>query len=136
LNVDLEGGVEIVSDDPVAEWKTIDVIKAIGRGFDPRDAYKLFDENHILRIINLKEIFHKEKQRRRHLGRIIGRQGKAKKKIEEMTGAKLCIYGNTVSIIGLPDEVRLAERAIDMLLRGVGHGAVYGMLKRESLRMG
>lgn len=137
LNLDIgkEGDVAISSKDALAEWKACDVIKAIGRGFSPERATKLFSDEYVLKIINLKEIFSNEKQRERYKARVIGTKGKAKKNIEELSGAEICVYGNTVSIIGRIDEAALAERAINMLLSGASHGSVYFVLQKERQRM-
>lgn len=131
LEVDAEGNVRIASDDPVAEWRAIDVVKAVGRGFDAEIALKLFREDYVLKIIDLKDIFPKEKQRERYKARVIGTKGKAKKTLEELSGAELCVYGNTVGIIGRQEEVDLADHGVRMLLGGAPHGIVYFVLRKE-----
>jgi ribosomal RNA assembly protein len=125
----------IIEGDPYDEWKAIDIIKAIGRGFPVTSALKLLNDEYVLKIINLKEIFHKEKQRRRYLGRIIGTKGKAKKKLEEITGAEICIYGSTVGIIGRLDEATLAEKAVNLIIKGLSHSSVYFIIQKEKMRM-
>lgn len=135
LSVSNEEGVSIKSVDPIAEWKAIDVIKAIGRGFEPHVAILLFSDDYVLHIINLKEIFHKETQRRRVKSRLIGTKGKTRSTIEEVSGAFVCIYGNTISFVGKPEDVALAVKAANMLINGVGHGAVYLFLQKERKRL-
>lgn len=135
LSSEEEGEIQIASKDPLAEWKAQDIIKAIGRGFEPDTAMKLFNEEYIFKLINLKEIFSNEKQRTRYKSRIIGTKGKVKKAIEEITDASICVYGSTVGIIGKMDEVGLAQKAIDMIINGASHGSVFNMLRKARQKM-
>ena len=64
-------------------------------------------------------------------GRIIGREGKSRKLIEELSESSLAVYGKTVSIIGPAESVAIARSAIEMLLRGSTHAAMFTMLERQ-----
>ncbi|MEM3455154.1 MAG: KH domain-containing protein [Candidatus Micrarchaeia archaeon] len=135
LSVSNEEGISIKSSDPIAEWKAINVVKAVGRGFNPMIAINLFSDDYVLHIINLKDIFDKEKQRIRVRARLIGTKGKTRATIEEISGAFVCIYGNTISFIGKPEEVAMAVEAANMIINGVSHGAVYMFLQKERKRL-
>lgn len=130
-----EEGIAISSEDPIMEWKAVDVVKAIGRGFEPDTAMRLFSDEYVFRVISLKEIFDTEKQRIRVKSRVIGTKGKARSTIEEVSGANLKIYGNTISMIGKPEEVEIAERAVKMIINGSSHSSVYLFLQKERKRM-
>ncbi|MEM2174547.1 MAG: KH domain-containing protein [Candidatus Micrarchaeia archaeon] len=136
VKLNIEEGDVIIEGEPYDEWRAIDIVKAIGRGFSVDSALKLLDEEYVLKIINLKEIFPKENQRRRYLARIIGTRGKVKKKIEEITGAEVCIYGSTIGIIGKLDEADLAERAVNMIIKGASHASVYFIIQKEKAKRG
>ncbi|HDI10387.1 MAG TPA: RNA-processing protein [Euryarchaeota archaeon] len=118
-------------DDPLAVWKARDVIRAIARGFSPEKAMDIVKKDLVLEIINLEEFLSTRKAIMRQKARVIGREGKAKAKIEETTGTSISIHGKTVSIIGQPEEVELAREAIIKLLRGSPHGSVYKYLERR-----
>ncbi len=65
-------------------------------------------------------------------GRIIGRKGRTREIIEEMSGADVSVYGKTVAIIGNPIQVEVAKTAIEKLARGGSpHGVVYKYLERR-----
>jgi ribosomal RNA assembly protein len=120
------------NDDPLATWRARDVVKAIGRGFEPETALELLDPNKELKIIELPEYAGKSKNRLIGIrGRIIGREGKSKQIIENTTDTHMVVYGKTVCIIGSIDRVHLAARAVDMLANGSMHGSVYKMLEQE-----
>lgn len=135
LRVDGEGAVEISSKDPYCEFRAKDIVKAIGRGFSPDDALRLAGEDYYLKVIDLKSMMDSEKARERQKARIIGEKGKAKRMIEECSDAKVCVYGHTVSLIGLLDEVELAAQAIGKLLEGRSHSVVYSLLQKGRRRM-
>jgi ribosomal RNA assembly protein len=132
LSIDEEGIV--IEGEPYDEWRAIDIVRAIGRGFPVHSSLKLLSDEYVLKIINLKEIFPRENQRRRYLARIIGTKGKVKKKIEQLTGAELCIYGSTVSIIGRLEEASLAEKAVNLIIKGLSHSSVYFIIQKEKMR--
>ena len=106
---------------------TCNVIKAIGRGFDPDDAFDLIDENITLCIIPLPD---DRKILKRVRARIIGTEGKCRKTIERLTKTKLSIYGKTVSIIGEYEAVETARCAIERLIAGSPHSNVYRFIER------
>jgi ribosomal RNA assembly protein len=135
LGISPEGEVSIKGEGAVSEWKAIDVVKAVGRGFSVDAAIKLFSDDYALKVVNLKEMFDKQKQRERYKARIIGTKGKAKRIIENTSGAALSIYGNTISIIGKVEEAVLAEKAVLMLLKGASHGTTYYVLQKERQKM-
>lgn len=134
LDVTHEGSVGIVSpeEDGLAEWKALDVVKAIGRGFNPKYAMTLLKEDYVLSVINLYDILHqRDSDVKRVKARIIGEKGKAWNTLETLTTTKMAVYGRTVAIIGLEEDVLLAEKAINMLIKGAQHATVYRTLEQE-----
>ena len=62
--------------------------------------------------------------------RLIGERGKSRRTLEELTGTYISIYGHNVSIIGLPEQISLASKAINMLCIGKSHKVVYEFLQK------
>lgn len=144
LEIDSQSGdvtitVNEAVNDPSLLFKAKDIVTAIGRGFSPENVLKLIEnEEYILEIIDLREIFGRsESDISRIKGRIIGREGKTRRTIEEMTGAVVSVYGHTVSMIGGIEQVDIAREAVRMLLKGSQHKTVYRFLqrKRHELKM-
>ncbi len=121
------------TDDPLAVWKARDVVMAIGRGFSPERAFRLFNEGETLEVVNLTDIIigNDKNALPRVRGRIIGRKGRTREIIEEMSGADVSVYGKTVAIIGNPLQVEVAKTAIEKLAKGSPHGVVYKYLERR-----
>ena len=135
-----EGLVHIVNtpeaENPLAVWKARDIIKAIGRGFSPERALNLLDEEAYLEIIDLSAIFGRnEKAIKRIKGRVIGEAGKTRKLIEELTGTVLSVYGNTISLIGPIKILKIAKKAVNMLIDGLSHSTVYQFLYKKRREM-
>jgi ribosomal RNA assembly protein len=138
LNIDSEtGAVEIESvGDPITGLKGPDVVKAIGRGFHPDDALTLLDDDmRMLDIVDLDAATRNQKDLQRQKGRLIGENGRTRQLMEELSGASVVIYGKTVGIIGDPQEVDVVRSAVEMILDGAPHGAVYSFLERKHNEM-
>ena len=140
IDVDTEGEVMIHDDaetaDPLMALKIIDVIKAIGRGFNPDRATRLFDDDEYLEVVDLKEfVGGRNNQLSRIRGRIIGKDGKTRQIIEDLTGVYVTIYGNTVALIGNSVSLPVAKHAVELLLNGSEHATVYHYLESQRPRL-
>ena len=137
LTIDSETGLVDIrlrkdTQDPSNALRAKDIVVAIGRGFSPERALSLVNEDNTLDVLDLHDIFGKnEAEIRRVDGRIIGREGKTRRIIEEMTGTLVSVSGHTVSIIGSYESVSTAKDAIEKLLKGRQHGTVYKFLRRK-----
>src|SRR5947208_16864833 len=63
--------------------------------------------------------------------RIIGKEGRARRNIEELTGTLISVSGHTISIIGTFQSVSMAKDALEKLIEGRQHGTVYKILKKR-----
>jgi ribosomal RNA assembly protein len=125
-SIKISNGNNLVIDgDAYDEYKARNVMAAFGRGFDINIALALLNDEYYLNIINLKEEFKSKSQISRIKARIIGSEGKAKKYIEEASGAKVCIYGNTIGLIGTLSEIKIANTAVESILGGSTHKKAY-----------
>jgi len=138
LNIDSEtGSVEIESvGDPVTGLKGPDIVQAIGRGFRPEEALTLLDdEMRMFDLVDLDAATRNKNDLQRQKGRIIGEDGRTRQLMEELSGASVVVYGKTVGIIGDPQEVDVVRSAVEMILDGAPHGAVYSFLERKHNEM-
>jgi len=143
LDVDSEsGGVNITlapdASDPSMLFRAREVVMAIGRGFSPEKARRLLDDEDItLIVVDLRVFVGKsESDIKRLSGRVIGREGKTRRLIEELTNTNLSVFGHTISIIGTMQEAEIARQAVEMFVRGRLHTSVYRFLhaKRRELK--
>lgn len=132
LDVDSnEGDVYVKGTDTVKMYTAKEIIKAIGRGFNPEAALQLLKPECSFEIININDYIKSRTQLNRLRGRVIGTEGRARRNIEELTDTSICVYGKTIGIIGESENVALARKAIDSLLSGSTHSAVYQWLERN-----
>ena len=137
LNINSESGIvelTLVSEegDAASLLKARDIVTAIGRGFSPDRAFALRDDEIILDIIDLREIFGRNEDTiSRIKGRVIGRGGKTRILIEELTRTDVSIYGHTISLIGDYDSISIAREATLLLLEGKQHSTVYKFLRQR-----
>lgn len=128
-----EGDVEIDhthAKDPSMAIVVGNIVMAIGRGFPPTKAFKLLENDCYLKIYDIRDYVGKKVEHvARMRARVIGTRGKTRKIFEEITGADLSVYGNTVAIIGTSLQIEIVGKGMDMLLSGSEHAAVYHYLE-------
>ena len=127
-----DGDVFVSSEDSFKAYISMQILKAISRGFNPDVAKLLLNENYILEVIKITDFSGKSKLKQKRLkGRVIGVDGKARKTIEKLTNTNISVYGKTVGIIGEARDVELAARGIESILSGAPHGPIFKSLEER-----
>jgi ribosomal RNA assembly protein len=131
-----EGDVFVIGHDVLNLYQLRDIVKAIGRGFNPEIALLLLRSDYAFELIQLSDYSPHKNHQIRLKGRVIGKGGKTRELIEELTDIHISVYGKTIAIIGPIENANVASRAIDMLLSGSPHSNVYKWLekKRKTLK--
>lgn len=127
----IEDEVE-VQGEPLDVMTATNILTAISRGFSPKNACGLLDEENTISIIDLPK---DENRLRRIRSRLIGTKGKCRRNLELLTGTKISIYGRTAAIIGSYENIELAEDAITRLIKGFSHSNVYAYLEHRRSAM-
>ena len=130
-----EGDVVVSGEDAISLHNLREVIKAIARGFNPEIAQLLLKGDYVFEIIDITDFARTKNDTKRLKGRVIGSDGKARKVIEELTETDISVYGKTLSIIGLPENVALAKKAMENLLGGSIHANVYHWREKQRRRL-
>jgi len=60
----------------------------------------------------------------------LGKDGRAREQIENMTDVDISVFGHTVGLIGYPEQMKIARAAIDMLIEGP-HENVFAFLDKK-----
>ncbi len=117
---------------PLNVYTAEKIVNAINRGFNPDKAMKLMEENYDMEVFNLLSILGKsEKHIKRVKGRIIGRSGEMRSAIERFAESFVSVYGKTVSVIAIYEDLQIARKAINMLIKGMPHHTVLKYLERK-----
>lgn len=128
-NIDIKDTEVSIEGEPVNVFIVKQIIKAIGRGFSPDIAFLLEKDDYQLEVFEITKYTNTKSSMARLKGRVIGRQGKSREKIEELTSSYISVYGKTVSIIARVEFLPLALEAVNMLLGGAKHSTVYKFLE-------
>lgn len=136
ITIDSETGEVTIDDheteDPFIIFKVENVVRAIGRGFSPQQAFRLFSDDYDLFIFDIHDYVKKKSSHvRRMKARVIGSNGKTKRILEELTGSQISIYGHTVAIIGNVVDIDIAKKAINKLLQGSKISTVYHFVEQS-----
>src|SRR5918911_3911421 len=136
IEIDSETGDAVISSgskEPptnMEPFKAVEIVSAISKGFSPRRAYRLLEEEETFQLIDLRDYAGKSSNSMERIkGRIIGEEGKSRKTIEDLSGAYISVYGHTVGLIGKFEEIKIASDAVTMLSKGKSHKTVYNMLQ-------
>ena len=135
-SMELKDENELVIDgDALSEYNARVVMQAFARGCEFETACKLLSEERFFESVDMKQIFKSEEQIKRIKARVIGTDGKTKNYIQSVSGADLAIYGDTVSMIGTVDEIKIAKAAIEVLLDGGTHKKAYTIMEKAKRRL-
>lgn len=126
-----EGDVRLTSSDSVKLFLLKDIVRAVGRGFNPEIAMQLLKQDYVLELISLSDFVKSSNQMLRLKGRVIGKNGKSRETIEELTDTNIVVYGKTVAILGFCDNVAISKRAVESLLQGSQHASVFKWLEKS-----
>ncbi|MGA3020784.1 MAG: hypothetical protein ABSD68_02445 [Candidatus Micrarchaeales archaeon] len=135
-SVQLHNGNELVIEgDALSEYNAMNVMHAFARGFDFNTACKLLSDDYFFESIDLKEALKNQSHIRRIKARIIGKEGKTKSYVQSVSGVDLMIYGDTVSLIGRVNDIKVALAAINVLLESGTHNKAYTLMEKTRRRM-
>ena len=126
-----EGDVTIYGEDGLRIFEAREVIRAVGRGFNPDVALKLLDPEYLFDILKISDYATTKNSEIRLKGRLIGTNGKTRNLIETLSESNVSVYGKTVSIVGKLESVNIAKRAVIMILNGSPHSTVYHWLEKN-----
>jgi len=113
------------------EYLVSQIIQAIDFGFDVEDALLLMNDGFAMEFIDVKN-----HTRRKNLkdvrARLIGTNGKAKKTMENLTGAVIVVNDNSVGVIVDSTHLDTTIQAIECLIQGSKHGNVFSYLEKHN----
>ncbi len=131
-----EGDVFITGKDGLTIFTAKQIIRAVGRGFNPEIALLLLKPEYSFELVDIGEYAKSKNSVIRLKGRVIGKEGKSRKTIEKLTECYISVYGKTIGIIGKIEYSQNARKAIVSLLKGSNHANIFRQLenKRRQLR--
>jgi len=122
--------IESIGESGIEEYTALSVIEAMNFGFDLNIALQLKNEDYMMEKLNLRK--HVRSSRISTIrGRIIGLGGKTKRIIADLSDCGIALKDNIIAIIGKTDDVKVASRAVTLLMQGSPHSSVYAFLEKN-----
>ena len=119
-----------IDGEPDKEFLALQIIEAINVGFSVEKTLNLKQEDIILQTLHIKDKT-KRNDLERVRARIIGKQGKTLKTLNNLTGCEFSIKDNEIGIIGNTDDIKEAMQAIISLIQGSRQSNVYAHTEKE-----
>jgi len=118
-----------IEGDGYGEFMAREVIQAFGRGFGLRMAELLLKDGYYFSSISMRDITNSRKRIRNMRARLIGTNGRAKRYMENVSGALIAVYGDTISFIGTSKAIEEAETAARTIMEGSSHRLAYSRME-------
>jgi|SRR3989338_5914833 len=131
LNVKISatGRKVTISGDALDEYEAMIILDAMSRGFSASKALMLKEEGMSFRVLSIKD-FTRKKNLKEVRARIIGRQGRTRKTMEDISGAEIVVHDNDVGIIAHSENMDEIVKSITALVRGTKQANTYRHLER------
>ena len=107
------------------------VVLAVDFGFDVEDALLLTNPSFLLKFIDIRDNTSRNNLKDVR-GRIIGKNGRVKKAIENLTGSVVVIKDNDIGIIVDDLHLDTTMQAFKTLIHGTKYGTVFNYLERQN----
>ncbi len=129
VKITLTGRKMTVDGAAVDEFVAITILEAIVFGFSFKQAIALKNEEFSFRKIHIRD-FTRRKNLKDVRSRLIGREGKTRRTLEEISNCDVVIGESEVGIIGLADAVESATQAAINIIKGSKQANAYRYLER------
>jgi ribosomal RNA assembly protein len=120
----------IMGKNAMQEYVLSEILEALASGFDLKVAILLEDEEFVFKKVNLRT-YARGSRLSFVRARIVGSEGKSKRVIQSLTDCFISLSDNYVAIIGKPESIELASKAIESLIRGTKHANVFKFLEKS-----
>ena len=133
IKITIQGRKVTIEGTSLNEYEASLVLDAINFGFSAKKALSLKNEEALFRIINIKD-FTRKKKLKDVRARIIGREGRTRKTIENITNCDIIIKDNEIGIIADAESIEEIIASITNLIRGTKQSNTYKHLEKMNKR--
>ncbi|MSS74908.1 hypothetical protein EXS73_01705 [Candidatus Pacearchaeota archaeon] len=131
ISIMIQGKKVTYHGEAVYEYTAELVLQAMAFGFSAKQALQLLEPDTTFKVIAMKH-FTRRKDMEEVRGRVIGKEGKTKRTIENISDTELIISNNDIGILGRSIQVEAAIVALGNLIRGTKEANTYAFLERHN----
>ncbi len=131
----IEDNLARIEGDTLDEMDAQNAVKAVGRGFNPDKALNVVEKDKILHLIDINNYADTDNSRERLKGRVIGRNGETRRHLEKEGNVEISVYGKTIGIIGVAQNIEIVNEVINQLLNGRSHSSAYNYLEKNQAKI-
>ena len=129
VTITLVGKKALIEGASLNEYEAWNILDAISFGFSAKKALQLKESELSFKKINIKD-FTRRKNMYDVRARIIGKEGKVKRTIEDLSDCEMIIKDNMIGIIGYAESIDIVITALTNLIRGSKVSNVYNFLEK------
>ncbi|MEK6825722.1 MAG: KH domain-containing protein [Nanoarchaeota archaeon] len=129
VKISLVGKKVTIEGEAFQEYEARLVLEAMQFGFSAKKALLLKSEDFIFRRLPIKN-FTRRKDLSVVRGRVIGKEGKTRSALENITGCEIIVKDDAVGLIGSAEGIEEATTALTNLIRGSKQSNIYRFLER------
>jgi len=133
--IEIKDNLVTVEGDVLDEMDAFNIVKAVGRGFNPDKALNLVEKDKILHLIDIKNFAETTNSQKRLKGIVIGRDGETRRHLKKEGNVAISVYGKTVGIIGVAQNIQIVGEVIKQLLNGRSHSSAYSYLEKNQAKI-
>lgn len=131
----IKDNVAEIEGDTLDEMDAQNVVKAIGRGFNPEKALNLVEKDKVPHLIDINNFANSDNALERLKGRVIGRNGETRRHLEKEGNVDISVYGKTIGVIGVAQNIEIVDEVIKQLLNGRSHSSAYRYLEKNQAKI-
>lgn len=131
IDIEIDGKSAVINESAIKEYEFSKIVDAINFGFTLKRALVLKENDMEFKIIHIKE--HTKRNLRVVKARLIGKKGKTKRVLADVSGCEIIIRETEIGIIGEVESVEDLEKAIISLIRGSKQSNIYQYLERMNV---
>ena len=132
LNIKISNnGKEVsLSGEPVDEYVAEKVLEALNLGFPLEIALLIKEEDYTFEVLNIRD-FTKKKDFSRIRARIIGKEGKTLRTLNNLTNCNFEVLDKEIGIVGDAENIEAARQSVISLIQGAKQANVYSYLEKH-----
>jgi len=130
VKIEVDGRRVTINGNEIDEYLTLKVIDALELGFLAETALLIAEDDFIFEKIEIKNLT-KRHNLEEVRARVIGKEGRTKELVEELSECYICVSGNEVGIIGPAETIKNCMHAVSSLIQGSKQSSVYAYLEKQ-----